>query len=384
MMQYSDLNPRYAAMTKELIELIGEAAGNVMMSQITITADDPTELSSDFVPGHEYPLIQIKMTTTGAGTYEHLFLIDKSLAGLIYSWMTSADVPEDLGDEHYASTQDIAKQIADQLQTAMAEDESAFAPSDIVVSEIDSSEALTLPEGGLVATYKFKKSDAVDEFQVTHAIQGELSETAAAEAEEAGEKGAEGAGEEAAETDEDAAEGAGEEPAAEAGEDDLMPDTGDDLLSDDGLEDDFGIEDFGGEGDEIPDESSMDMDNIFGGDDIDDETISGPTVQASPADFGEFGQTTPVNGEPGKISMLLDVELDVSVELGRKIMLVDEILKLGKGSVIELDKLAGEPVDVLVNGKKLAEGEVVVIEDHFGVRLTHLLDATERIKSLGR
>ena len=65
-------------------------------------------------------------------------------------------------------------------------------------------------------------------------------------------------------------------------------------------------------------------------------------------------------------------------------MLVEEILRLGKGSVIELDKLAGEPVDILVNGKKLAEGEVVVIEDHFGVRLTQLIDASARIRSLGR
>ncbi|MCH7527916.1 MAG: flagellar motor switch protein FliN [Candidatus Marinimicrobia bacterium] len=82
--------------------------------------------------------------------------------------------------------------------------------------------------------------------------------------------------------------------------------------------------------------------------------------------------------------MLLDVELDVTVELGRKIMLVEEILRLGKGSVVELDKLAGEPVDILVNGKKLAEGEVVVVEDHFGVRLTNLINPRERIRSLGK
>ena len=74
----------------------------------------------------------------------------------------------------------------------------------------------------------------------------------------------------------------------------------------------------------------------------------------------------------------------MTVELGRKIMLVEEILRLGKGSVVELNKLAGEPVDILVNGKKLAEGEVVVVEDHFGVRLTHLINPRERIKSLGR
>ena len=82
--------------------------------------------------------------------------------------------------------------------------------------------------------------------------------------------------------------------------------------------------------------------------------------------------------------MLLDVNLDITVELGRKVMNVEEILRMGKGSVIELNKLAGEPVDILVNGKKLAEGEVVVIEDHFGVRLTHLINPRERIRSLGK
>ncbi len=186
-----------------------------------------------------------------------------------------------------------------------------------------------------MATYKFKKSDAEQEYLVTHVVQGELVEKA---------------------------------------------DVDDELLSTDADEDDFGMEDFGGGGDEIPDEPAMDMDNMFGDDDL--STGDGPNVEASPADFGEIGPTPAINGE-GKIGMLLEVELDVSVELGRKIMLVDDILRLGKGSVIELNKLAGEPVDILVNGKKLAEGEVVVIEDHFGVRLTHLVDARDRIKSLG-
>ncbi|UCH11791.1 MAG: flagellar motor switch protein FliN [Fidelibacterota bacterium] len=115
-----------------------------------------------------------------------------------------------------------------------------------------------------------------------------------------------------------------------------------------------------------------------------DAADEGGVVEVSPADFDELIEAAPGDGKGRKINLLLDVELDVSVELGRKIMIVDEILRLGKGSVIELNKLAGEPVDVLVNGKKLAEGEVVVVEDHFGVRLTHLLDPKERIKSLGR
>ena len=127
------------------------------------------------------------------------------------------------------------------------------------------------------------------------------------------------------------------------------------------------------EGDDSP--GSGDFDDLLGG---------GEVVTASPADFDEFTESAGSGVGDSKIDMLLDVKLDITVELGRKQMLVEEILRLGKGSVIELDKLAGEPVDILVNGMKLAEGEVVVIEDHFGIRLTHLVDTSSRIRSLGR
>ena len=82
------------------------------------------------------------------------------------------------------------------------------------------------------------------------------------------------------------------------------------------------------------------------------------------------------------INRLLDVTLNVSVELGRKQMQIKEILELGPGKIIELEKLAGEPVDLLVNGKLLARGEVVVVDENFGVRITELVDPKDRIKML--
>ncbi len=84
-----------------------------------------------------------------------------------------------------------------------------------------------------------------------------------------------------------------------------------------------------------------------------------------------------------KIDLLFDLSLQVSIELGRTKMLIKDILELQRGSVIELEKLASEPVDILVNGKKVAEGEVVVIEKHFGIRITSLIETSERIKNLG-
>lgn len=85
-----------------------------------------------------------------------------------------------------------------------------------------------------------------------------------------------------------------------------------------------------------------------------------------------------------KLEMLYDLQLPVSIELGRTNMLIRDILYLSRGSVIEFDKLVSEPVDVLVNGKKIAEGEVVVIDKHFGIRITTLVDPTERLKTLKR
>jgi len=84
---------------------------------------------------------------------------------------------------------------------------------------------------------------------------------------------------------------------------------------------------------------------------------------------------------PG-LDVILDISMPVTVELGRTKMLVRDILALGPGSVIELDKLAGEPVDLLVNERPIAKGEVVVIDENFGVRLTQISHAAERLRSL--
>lgn len=82
------------------------------------------------------------------------------------------------------------------------------------------------------------------------------------------------------------------------------------------------------------------------------------------------------------LNMIMDIPLEVSVELGRTTKLIKDVLRLAPGSVIELDKLAGEPVDILVNGKFLAKGEVVVIDENFGVRITEIITPIERVNNL--
>ena len=83
-----------------------------------------------------------------------------------------------------------------------------------------------------------------------------------------------------------------------------------------------------------------------------------------------------------KLELLYDLQLPVSIELGRTNMLIRDILRLGRGSVIEFDKLVSEPVDVLINGKKVAEGEVVVIDKHFVIRIRTFIDPADRLRTI--
>ena len=97
----------------------------------------------------------------------------------------------------------------------------------------------------------------------------------------------------------------------------------------------------------------------------------------------ENNETTPVpSGKTKNLDLILDIPLTVTVELGRSKMLINDLLQLGQGSVIELTKLAGEPLEVLVNQKLVARGEVVVVNEKFGVRLTDIVSPMERVQSL--
>lgn len=105
-----------------------------------------------------------------------------------------------------------------------------------------------------------------------------------------------------------------------------------------------------------------------------------PTIQS--ASFSNFGEPELPKKEKQNLDMLLDIPLKVTVELGRTQRTIQDILKLSSGSIIELDKLAGEPVDIHVNDKLIAKGEVVVIDENFGVRVTDIVSQSDRLKKL--
>ncbi len=116
-----------------------------------------------------------------------------------------------------------------------------------------------------------------------------------------------------------------------------------------------------------------------------DAGAGGVLSGAAPRPFSSPGSAG--NGSEGQvrdINMVLDIPVQLSVELGRTKVSIKHILQLGQGSVVELDALAGEPMDVLVNGYLIAQGEVVVVNDKFGIRLTDVVTPSERLRRINK
>ncbi|RYE66296.1 MAG: flagellar motor switch protein FliN [Oxalobacteraceae bacterium] len=105
---------------------------------------------------------------------------------------------------------------------------------------------------------------------------------------------------------------------------------------------------------------------------------------ASAAVFKDFSNKGPRPDTPNDIDFILDIPVQLTVELGRTKIAIKNLLQLAQGSVVELDGLAGEPMDVLVNGCLIAQGEVVVVNDKFGIRLTDIITPSERIRKLNK
>ena len=107
-------------------------------------------------------------------------------------------------------------------------------------------------------------------------------------------------------------------------------------------------------------------------------------VTVQPVQFASFEDLEQVQGPQNQnLNILLDIKLQLTVELGRTELPIKKVLELTKGSIVTLSKAAGEPVELYANGKLIAYGEVVVIEDNFGLRITHITDPAKRLNSLG-
>lgn len=114
------------------------------------------------------------------------------------------------------------------------------------------------------------------------------------------------------------------------------------------------------------------------------EQASANARQAAATVFQDFAAAGIKTGTHNDIDFILDIPVQLTVELGRTKIAIKNLLQLAQGSVVELDGLAGEPMDVLVNGCLIAQGEVVVVNDKFGIRLTDIITPSERIRKLNR
>ncbi|MDA8415824.1 MAG: flagellar motor switch protein FliN [Betaproteobacteria bacterium] len=115
------------------------------------------------------------------------------------------------------------------------------------------------------------------------------------------------------------------------------------------------------------------------------EEVSQPSAvsPSQPHVFQTFGVESPATGQHD-LEMIMDIPVNITVELGRTKMPIKNLLQLAQGSVVELTGMAGEPLDVLVNGFLIAQGEVVVVNDRFGIRLTDIITPSERMRRLNR
>ena len=115
-----------------------------------------------------------------------------------------------------------------------------------------------------------------------------------------------------------------------------------------------------------------------------EDPAGGPLSGEAPRPFSSSGSNGTADVPMRDINMVLDIPVQLSVELGRTKVSIKHILQLGQGSVVELDALAGEPMDVLVNGYLIAQGEVVVVNEKFGIRLTDVVTPSERLRRINK
>ena len=109
------------------------------------------------------------------------------------------------------------------------------------------------------------------------------------------------------------------------------------------------------------------------------------TAEAKPAPLEELKDEAPISAEERrKLDTILDIPVTIAMEVGRSQISIRNLLQLNQGSVVELDRVAGEPLDVLVNGTLIAQGEVVVVNDKFGIRLTDIITPAERMRKVNR
>ncbi len=321
-MKTEDFNTKLNSRFESIRETVIEVLNQLFKQEFTI---DQTVIGSGKphadIQNEAFPKVLLQFKTTVPYTIHHMWTLPNDLVLKLYGWMIDMDADEAVQDEHLEGLKEGVEQILGQTRAVLDGEGVTLDVADLNLTIVETAEAIDLSD--IVdegSAATYSVSASGENFSVNHYLFADLASSPDAAADTA--------------------------------------------MSDDDID------------------RMLNAEDVDARVSIDDEV--GPDVNVQQVEFGSFADNSgSVNGQPRNIDMLLDVDLEVLVELGRKTMLIKEVLKLGKGSIVELDKAAGEPLGIFVNGRKLAEGEVVVVDDHFGIRITQLAGAAERIKSLG-
>ncbi|MFC1732800.1 flagellar motor switch protein FliN [candidate division KSB1 bacterium] len=349
----------------------------VTNKDVEITFEGASEFEFETLSSHyaeSVVNVSFSLTSDPEGLVE--LFVDKESAARIGSLMMMMDEEKpEFNEEHVDAVKETVNQVLGSISTNLSEalgysisfdnlkaeeaelKEDSFSLPDLVSGQF----SLTIGDDEPKTLYSVLTSSSIASIMGEEAAEEateSADEEATAEAEDAGEE--ETAVEEAEGEEEAAADAPGEEGSQDELSEDALAEIGSDIGAD--------VE----EGEDV---NTGDIDSMLGGGpDIGVEDVAVSETPAPPQ--------APPGVEP-KMEFLMDLKFPVSIELGRTKMLIKDILDLGHGSVIEFDKLANEPVDLLIDDKKIAEGEVVVIDEHFGIRITNLIHAAEFLKSIG-
>jgi flagellar motor switch protein FliN/FliY len=280
-------------------------------------------------------------------TFRHFIILERPFARAIAAALTGGEVDaaSELGEMQMSAIQEVVSQANGTYLANLSTALSVKAAGEKVELEDAASAAAASGDSPLLSTLTMQSGEAAS-FQVRHLIPGRLGAIILSKVQPAGEPAS------AAET---TAEPAAPEPAAQ-------PATGQAAAAE-------------------PQPAAEQPAPATGIPPVSSGNIKSPATEFKPAAFSQLAP----RAEPAdtrNLDILLDVPLMVTVELGKTQIPIRQILDYGQGSLITLDKLAGEPIDLLVNGKYFAKGEVVVIDENFGVRITSILSPAERIAQL--
>ncbi len=336
-----------------------DVLSTIISRQCTIEVSEIKEFQLEEVASnYPEPVLMVEFAPVKDPEGKARIFVQKDLAAKISSWMMMMDEILEFGEETIDSIQETANQVLGTLTTSLAEIAGGnvdFKDIRAVESEVNET---VFPEPELVAV-KFSLNIENDQDYVLYLVLTMSTPTRFMDEVFAMDMDID---DEGADIDALMTDGAPAEPDLEIPPADDAGDAGE--AADAG----------GGLGDVLGDLGDLGDLGAIGGEIPAGEPAPAPITGTSIADLGV---------DPDKIELLMDLSLPVSIELGRTKMMIKDILELGHGSVIEFDKLAGEPVDLLINDKKIAEGEVVVIDEHFGIRITNLVKPSERLKKLG-